>query len=74
MAPGGPPAQCYRGEATGGRLQLVLGAGSANTTLKFGGSRDADLELSSLSLAGVLPVGERTLMRAGGGTLLDGLR
>lgn len=28
--------------------------------------------MSSLAVAGVLPVGERTLMRAGGGTLLDG--
>ena len=28
--------------------------------------------MSSLSVGGVLPVGERTLVRAGGGTLLDG--
>ena len=43
-----------------------------NTTLKFGSGLDADLELSSLSFAGVLPVGERTRLRAGGGSLLDG--
>ena len=48
----------------------MLGAGTTNTTLTFG--RDADLELSSLSFAGVLPVGERTLVRAGGGAVLDG--
>ena len=43
-----------------------------NTTLKFGSGGDADLELSSLAFAGVYPVGERTLLRAGGGSILDG--
>lgn len=43
-----------------------------NTTLDFGDAGDADLELSSLSVAGSLPVGDRTLVRAGGGALLDG--
>jgi hypothetical protein len=43
-----------------------------NTTLKFDGGVEADLEFSSLAFAVILPVGERTLLRAGGGPVLDG--
>lgn len=42
-----------------------------NTTLKLDGDR-ADLELSSVSLAASYPIGEKTTLRAGLGSVLDG--
>ena len=70
--PGGPPASCYVDEAAGRRVQLVLGAGAVNTTVAFDGDRDTDLELSSLSIAGLYGVNDRTQVRAGVGLVLDG--
>ena len=68
--PGGPPASCYAGDEAGRRVQLVLGAGFVNTTVAF--DSDVDLELSSLSVAGLYPINERTQVRAGVGFVLDG--
>jgi len=42
-----------------------------DTTLKFDEGR-ADLELSSVSLAGTYPLGDKTTLRAGLGAILDG--
>ena len=46
--------------------------GGLNTALKFGGGADTDLELSTAIVAASYPVGERTLVRAGGGWVHDG--
>lgn len=70
--PGGPPASCYADDEAGRRVQLVLAAGNVSSTVAFGGDRDTDLELSSLSLAGLYGVNDRTQVRAGAGALLDG--
>lgn len=70
--PGGPPASCYADDEAGRRVQLVLAAGSVNSTVAFGGDRDTDLELSSLSLAGLYGIDDRTQVRAGAGAVLDG--
>lgn len=70
--PGGPPASCYADVEAGRRVQLVLAAGSVNSTVAFGDDRDTDLELSSLSLAGLYGVDDRTQVRAGAGAVLDG--
>jgi hypothetical protein len=42
-----------------------------NTTLKLDGNK-ADLELSSVSLAASYPIGEKTTLRGGIGSILDG--
>lgn len=42
------------------------------TTLKFGSDQKADLNMSSLSLSGTLPVGSNSLVRFGAGSVLDG--
>ncbi|MBK8164759.1 MAG: hypothetical protein IPK64_02225 [bacterium] len=70
--PGGPPASCYVDDATGRRVQLVLAAGAVNSTVAFSGDRDTDLEISSLSLAGLYTINDRTQVRAGAGAVLDG--
>lgn len=70
--PGGPPASCYADEAAGRRVQLVLGVGAVNSTVAFSGDRDVDLELSSLSIAGLYGINDRTQVRAGFGPVLDG--
>ena len=64
--------QCYGGEKEGRRLQAAAGLGTMNTRLEFGGGLAADLEITSLAFAVVLPIDERTLLRAGGGPVLDG--
>jgi len=46
--------------------------GSLSTTLKFGGGVETDLELSTATIAGSYPVGDRTLVRVGGGWVHDG--
>jgi hypothetical protein len=51
---------------------LFFGVGGISTALKFGGGVDTDLELSSTTIAASYPVGERTLVRAGGGRVYDG--
>lgn len=70
--PGGPPASCYVDDAAGRRVQLVLTAGAVNSTVAFSGDRDTDLELSSLSLAGLYGIDDRTQVRFGAGAVLDG--
>jgi hypothetical protein len=71
VAPGGLPAKCYASESPGKRIQLTLGAGRMDTTLKLDGDK-ADLELSSVSLAASYPIGEKTTLRGGIGSILDG--
>lgn len=70
--PGGPPAACYADDTAARRVQLVLAAGAVNSTIAFSGDRDTELELSSLSLAGLYGVNDRTQVRAGAGLVLDG--
>ena len=70
--PGGPPASCYVDDEAGRRVQLVLGMGAVNSTVAFDGDRDTHLELSSLSIAGLFGVNDRTQVRAGVGPVLDG--
>lgn len=50
----------------------MLGVGAVNSTVAFSGDRDADFELSSLSIAGLYGINDRTQVRAGFGPVLDG--
>lgn len=51
---------------------MLFGVGGLDTTLKFGGGVDTDLEMSTATISASYPVGERSLIRAGGGWVHDG--
>jgi hypothetical protein len=53
-------------------VQLGLGAGTFDTTIRFEGDRDVDVEMSSVSVSGAWLVNDRWSVRAAGGILLDG--
>jgi hypothetical protein len=53
-------------------VQLFFGVGGLDTSLKFGGEHNTDLELSTTAIAASYPLGDRTLLRAGGGWVHDG--
>ena len=53
-------------------MQLGLGAGTFDTTIRFEGDRDVDVEMSSVSVSGTWLVNDRWSVRAAGGILLDG--
>jgi len=74
---GGPPPQCsannpYEVEEQRSRLVIGFGIGSLNSTLRFAGSEDVDLELRTASLSGSWQLNNKLSLRGGLGLILDG--
>jgi len=53
-------------------VQLGLGLGQFDTTIRFDGDREVDVEMSSVSVSGTWLINDRWSARAAGGILLDG--
>lgn len=53
-------------------MQLGIGMGLFDTTIRFDGDRDVDVEMSSVSVSGAWLINERWSARAAVGVLLDG--
>jgi len=74
---GGPPSQCFdqhssedQNKAAG--LQLGLGIGTFNSTLRFDNEQEADVKMSTVSISAGRPVNDKWTVRAGLGMILDG--
>lgn len=53
-------------------MQLGLGTGTFDTTIRFEGDRDVDVEMSSVSVSGAWLINEQWSVRAAGGILTGG--
>lgn len=53
-------------------MYLGLGVGSFNSTLRFDGDREVDVEMSTLSVSGAWLINDIWTVRAGLGVILDG--
>jgi len=54
------------------KLQLGLGLGSLNSTLRFDGSRDVKIEMNTISVSGSYQLNDKWSIRSGVGLILDG--
>jgi len=74
---GGPPPQCYGSHEDEHserfrRLNIGLGIGTFNSTLRFEGDRDVDVEMSTVSLSASWRLNQKLSIRGGVGMILDG--
>lgn len=69
---GGTPASCGQPGSDSISVQLGLGGGFFDTTIRFDGDRDVDVEMSAATLFGSWILDEKWSIRAGGGLVLDG--
>jgi len=74
---GGPPSQCYDQHSHGeqnkkAELQLGMGIGTFNSTIRFDDEQDADVKMTTVSISGGRPINDKWTVRAGLGVILNG--